>query len=150
MGILNAVAFASLLPITGSFPLGIGDVDLLPSGPSSDDCAVVVEIGRARMHWGTARQYEFVPAQGVFREGEYLKNCPWKALGVSNQEVGNWKQDLTFSISRPTYDGVMASVLVYMRTLQAGHWGFAEDDTCVLRKVGSAWRLVSCEVTGIS
>jgi hypothetical protein len=78
---------------------------------SAEDCALIVEIGKAKMNWGaTPPEFAFYPEFDGAEGGTCLEDCPWKDLGVADPLIGTPTSEKAFFISRPVYSGMHASV----------------------------------------
>jgi hypothetical protein len=64
---------------------------------SAEDCAIIVEIGKAKMNWGaTPPEFAFYPEFDGAEVGTYLEDCPWKDLGVADPLIGTPTSEKAF------------------------------------------------------
>ena len=120
---------------------------------SADDCAIIVEIGKAEMNWGmTAPSYAFYPAFNVPGGGIYLEDCPWKKLGVAEPVIGTSASAHGFFITRPVYTGDRASSTIQESISPPPEINgrkispFVAQKNCTLKKQGGRWRLIECSM----
>jgi hypothetical protein len=83
---------------------------------SAEDCAIIGEIGKAKMNWG-ATPPEFASYPEFNRAGgrTYLEDCPWEDLGVADPLIETPTSKKAFFISRPVYSGMHASADIEKR-----------------------------------
>jgi hypothetical protein len=122
---------------------------------SADDCAVIVEIGKARLNWGaTPPKYDFFPEFDRVGGGVYREICPWKKLGVAKPRLGTPNSEKSFFITRPEYSGARASATLQIaltKTVDGKKMPpFLMTETCTLEKPDGRWQLVECKLKAIT
>jgi hypothetical protein len=138
---------------TGSQPAQPGRI----THASADDCAIIVEIGKAKMRWGDkAPNSDFFPTFDNEGGGIYVEDCVWKDFGVADPVIGTPNSLQGFFISRPEYSGTKATtefdqVVRPVPGLDGSSVApFMEKDRCTLEKIGGRWRIVECKMLAIT
>lgn len=133
---------------------------------SADDCAIIVEIGKAKMEWGNKAPIpDFFPTFDNEGGETYIEDCVWKDFGVADPVIGTPNSPQAFYISRPEYSGTNATAELNQAVRPAprpygsgavpGPDGssvapFMERDRCTLEKVAGRWRIVACKMLAIN
>ena len=119
---------------------------------SADDCAILIEVGKHEMNWGTtAPDFAFYSEFDRVGGGTYLEDCPWRALGVAEPLTKAQQPEKAFFITRPAYSGTDATVdLEYSisgRIVDGKRMPpFLMAKKCTLQKSDDQWHLVGCQM----
>jgi hypothetical protein len=123
---------------------------------STDDCAIIVEVGKRKMDWGaTPPDFAFYPEFDRDGGGTYLEDCPWKQLGVAEPLTKAQKPDKGFFITRPRYSGTSATVELQLYISAQGSDGkrlppYLRSETCSLEKQENRWQLRECKLKAVT
>jgi hypothetical protein len=130
---------------------------------SADDCAVIIEIGKAKMNWGFhPPEFDFFDTFAKKDSGAYHEDCHWSDFGVASPVIGTPNSKKGFYVSRPVYSGAQASAVIEWTILpenantsvgpdgQRGNSPFIERDTCTLEKRDGRWHLIQCRLDVIT
>ena len=158
---IGRVAFViALLGIAGAQAADTGGQRAQPEAithASADDCAIIVEIGKAKMGWGDkAPTPDFFPTFDNEGGGTYVEDCVWRDFGVADPVIGTPNSLQAFYISRPQYSGTKATAELNQAVRpEPGPDGssvapFMEKDRCTLEKVDGRWRLTECKMLAIT
>ena len=126
---------------------------------SAEDCAVFAALGKQHLHWDSEPpEQDMFPVFNTKDGGSYVEDCPWKALGLSEPNIGNPSSRSGFYFSRPEFSlrGIKAS-LTYSyfiksdRTEDGKEYApFVAQYRCVLRKSIGRWQLINCKLGAIT
>ena len=117
---------------------------------SADDCAITVEIGRARAAWGPKGPNQLFVIEGQGPEGSvYRQDCDWVALGVGAPVLAKiGKPGPRFAVKRPVY-GVgrktAEATVTFVAWAGPGSTPLISIEHCRLRSRRGVWHLVKCE-----
>jgi len=117
---------------------------------SREDCAIIIEIGKAKAAWGAAGPDEPFAIDGTQPDGSiYREDCPWKEFGVGAPTAATGEPgSQAFGVDKPSYspDGNTATAnLDYVAIGQkGGPPPFTSVLTCTLDKVDGHWKLRDC------
>ena len=119
---------------------------------SSDDCAILVEVGKNQMNWGiVAPDFGFYSEFDRTGGGTYVEDCPWKEFGVAEPLRPSQQTEKRFFITRPAYNGEEATVSIQYSIsgdTVGGRktWPFIRRSKCTLEKKENHWQLVVCKL----
>ena len=117
---------------------------------SADDCAIIVEIGRAQAAWGPKgpNQPFLVEAQGP-NGSVYRQECDWAALGVGAPVLAKiGEPGPRFAVERPVYGAGRKTAeadVNFIAWAGPGTAPFISILHCRLRTSRGVWHLVKCE-----
>jgi hypothetical protein len=151
--LILAVALSACVPTDQTLP-----TETISAGTvvhaSAEDCEIIVEVGKAKLNWGTAAPvYAFFPEFDLPGGRVYREDCHWKELGLAEPVIGSPSSQKGFFISRPAYSGTRATVELEMtvRPPEGQRIGaFIEADICTLEKRVGHWRLMECRLKFIT
>jgi hypothetical protein len=122
---------------------------------SSDDCAIVVAVGRAEVAWGPKGPNQPFVESGPLPDGRsYRQACDWTTLGVGAPSlVTSGQLGPRFAVDRPTYSRDRKAAradLTFVVWSGPGAAPFVSVRHCRLRAVRGVWRLLRCEAGPIT
>jgi hypothetical protein len=123
---------------------------------STDDCAVLVAIGKSELKWGAKPPAAALLASFSMPSGAiYRQECSWRKLGVAAPVIGDSRAAMVFFVTRPTYAGRRATAYFQYAVapvrLPDGSLlsPFLERELCSLEKQPAGWHLLGCRLTGM-
>ncbi len=121
---------------------------------TSEDCAVIVEVGKAKLSWGPGGSPGPFSADIHYAAGRIFREaCDWKSFGIGDPTT-NVPTTRGNSIMRPRYtaDRQHATVGLFYSVVpdKPGGHIFAELEDCTIDKTKDQWRFVSCKMALIT
>jgi hypothetical protein len=114
---------------------------------TTEECAVIVEIGRSRAAWGASGPNQAFVIDGPEQDGtSYREDCNWQAFGVGAPSQPQ-NADPRFAISRPRFGSDMKTAtaeLQFVAPRGPAVAPFVSIEMCELRKHEGHWKLVAC------
>jgi hypothetical protein len=121
---------------------------------STDDCAIIVAIGRAKLHWDatTPPTQDFFPSWDGEKGSTYVQDCAWRKYGVAPPKLGSKSSTAGFFVSRPHYaPGKITATVHFNISLKAkGRPPFISEERCTVRRQAMRWIFAGCHQTLIT
>jgi hypothetical protein len=156
LGVMAAVLASCAAPHPSTAP-GRAAIRARVERASTDDCAIIAEIGKSELHWSGAVAPQ-APIYLTFNTpdgGSYVEDCPWGKLHLATPTIGTPDSAMGFFISRPVFSATGASAYFqYSVAPIATADGkkippFLERELCTLEKEADRWHLTGCKLTSI-
>lgn len=149
MAVTARAAQSEAIQDNGSPKSATGDAQV--SHASSDDCEIIVEVGKAKVNWGFAgAEYAFYPVFDLPGGGTYVEDCDWHKFGVGAPTRGGPDSTSGFFITRPFCAGDQATVHFQYFLKGKNGASFMEAETCTLEKREGRWHLLKCDLNAIT